>query len=68
MPTYRTDPVTLHGMKPVYLLVCEQCEEELCIVANSAPTNGLTAADAALLWPDLSNAIAQHEDDCPKGT
>jgi hypothetical protein len=64
VPTYRSKLKTAHAAGAGHELVCECCGQGIGPVSKSAPINGLTAADAALLWPELAKAIARHEDDC----
>jgi hypothetical protein len=69
VPTYRTGPgvraagaaaTTTH--QPV---ICEQCQRIIGQVPATTVRSGLNAVTVAVTWPDLEEAVKEHEAQCP---
>lgn len=69
MPTYRTGPAARTAGAPSSAtrqpVICELCQRVVGQVAPTSTRSGLSAVTVAVMWPDLEEAVKEHEARCP---
>ena len=69
MPTYRTGPAAraagAASSSTRQPIVCEQCQKIVGLVPPTTARSGLSAVTVAVTWPDLEEAVKEHEVQCP---
>jgi hypothetical protein len=64
MPVYRIKPTALPRDPPAADFSCEGCGKVLGVVRTRVETRLVPPADAINKWPEMTQAVRQHEQDC----